>query len=228
MTIALILLTYNEIDGVRHDIPLIDRNKFDEIFCIDGGSSDGTVEYLNAVGIRVVNQQKKGLNNACIEAIKNCHCDAFVFYHPKGTVPVMDTYRFREYFDSGYDLVIGSRMMKDSINEEDLKFFKPRKWFVLFLSVLSALLFKREGNMVWDCLHGFRGMTVSAWNSLSISDHSPSVDIEMVSRSYKFRLKRIEFPTVERERLGGQTHFKALPTGMKLLKYIWWEIWRKD
>lgn len=227
MTIALILVAYNEIDGVRHDIPLIDRNKFDQIFCIDGGSSDGTVEYLEESGISVIRQQRKGLNCACIEAVENCNCDAFVFFHPKGTVPVSDTYKFRQYFENGYELVIGSRMMLHSFNEEDLHLLKPRKWFVLGLSLLSAVLFRREGPIMWDSLHGFRGMTVDAWNRLQISDHNPTVDIEMVSRAYKWRLKRVEFATEEHSRLGGLTHFRAIPTGKKLLAYIWWEVWRK-
>ena len=29
MRIALCLITWNEIDGVNHDVPLIDRSKFD-------------------------------------------------------------------------------------------------------------------------------------------------------------------------------------------------------
>ena len=46
MRISLILITWNELEGCKHDIPLIDRSKFDEIFCIDGGSTDGTVSIL--------------------------------------------------------------------------------------------------------------------------------------------------------------------------------------
>ena len=54
MKIALCLITWNEIDGVRHDVPMIDRSKFDQIYCIDGGSTDGTVEYLKESGIPVL------------------------------------------------------------------------------------------------------------------------------------------------------------------------------
>lgn len=35
-----------------------------------------------------------------------------MFYHPKGTILVEDTYKFRENFEQGYGLVVGSRMMK--------------------------------------------------------------------------------------------------------------------
>ncbi len=228
MTVALCLLTWNEIDGVRHDVPLIDRTKFDQIYCVDGGSTDGTVEFLQEQGITVYQQQKKGINQACLEGAAHCECDAFVFFHPKGTIPVEDTYKFREYYEQGYEFVVGSRMMKGAHNEEDDHFFKPRKWFVLGTGLLAKILFKREGNTVWDTLHGFRGMTMEAFEKAGISDFDRSIDIEMVCRSYKFRLKRIEFPTNESPRLGGKTHFKAFSSGWQVLKYITWELFRKN
>ena len=36
MTVALCLVTWNEIDGVKHDVPLIDRSKFDPAFPFTG------------------------------------------------------------------------------------------------------------------------------------------------------------------------------------------------
>lgn len=226
MTLALCLLTWNELEGCKHDIPLIDRTKFDEIYCIDGGSSDGTVEYLESQGIKVIHQTAKGLNQACIDGCNNCHCDAFVFFHPKGSIPVDDIYKFRSFFEQGYDFVVGSRMMKNSLNEEDKKIIKPRKWFVLFLGLIAKILFKKEGNTIWDTLHGFRGMTVSSFKKLDISNMNPSIDIEMVCRAYKFKIPRIEFPTKESARIAGKTHFKAFSTGRLLIKYILWEIKR--
>ena len=151
MTIGLCLITWNEIEGCKHDIPLIDRSEFEQIYCIDGGSTDGTVEYLNKQGIEVYKQTKKGLNQACIDGANFCKCDAFVFYHPKGSIPVEDTYKFRYFFEKGYELVVASRMMKDSVNEEDDKLFKPRKWFVLSLGLLAKILFKRGGEHDMGC-----------------------------------------------------------------------------
>ena len=226
MRIALCLITWNEIDGCQHDIPLIDKEKFDEIYCIDGGSTDGTVEYLESQGITVYPQSAKGLNQACKDGCDHCHCDAFVFFHPKGSIPVEDTYKFRQFFEDGYEFVVGSRMMKGARNEEDDKLLKPRKWFVLCLGLVAKILFKREGNTVWDTLHGFRGMTVDAFKRCEITDMSPSIDIEMVCRSYKLHLRRIEFPTTERARIAGESHFKAFATGKKLLRYLWFEIRR--
>ena len=228
MKLALCLLTWNEIDGVKHDILKLDRSKFEQIYCIDGGSTDGTIEFLTGENIPVYLQTKKGLNQACLDGVMLCECDAVVFYHPKGTIPVSDTYKFRDYYNQGYEFIVGSRMMAGSLNEEDSKFLKPRKWFVLGLGLLARIFFHREGNVIWDTLHGFRGMTVEAFNRLDISSHPCSIDLEMVIRSYKYKIKRIEFPTQERPRIGGETHFKAFSTGWKLLKFFWWELWRKN
>lgn len=228
LKVALCFLTWNEIEGCKYDIPHIDMKQFDQVYCVDGGSTDGTVEYLTSQGIKVYPQVKKGLNQACKEAVKHCKCDAVVFFHPKGTVSIDSLYRFRALFEKGYELIVASRMMKDSINEEDSKLLRPRKWFGIGLGLLSMLLFKKEGLTIWDSLHGFRGVTVRAFKKMKISNMSPSVDIEMVSRSYKLHIKRIEFPTKEIPRISGSTHFKALPTGIKLLRYLTWEIFRKN
>lgn len=54
-----------------------------------------------------------------------------------------------------------------------------------FLAIISAILFRRDDGVIWDLLHGFRGMTVQGFKAISPSDFGVSIDIEMVSRSYK-------------------------------------------
>jgi glycosyltransferase involved in cell wall biosynthesis len=228
MKLTFCLLSFNEIDGCRHDVPLINRNAFDEIYAIDAGSTDGTLEYLASEGIPAYIQPDKGLNAACKYAFEKCTTNALVFFHPKGTVPVSDSEKFRAYFDDGYELVVASRSIEGAVNEEDEMLLKPRKWFVRMIAIIAALIWKGEGNIIWDVLHGFRGVTVAAFEKIKLLDTGLSMDLEIVIRAYKFRIKRIEFPTSESVRIGGETHFKALPTGWRLLKYMWFELWRKD
>ena len=68
---------------------------------------------------------------------------------------------------------------------------------------------------------------ISAFKQIAPLDHGLSIDIEMVIRSYRLRLKRSEFPVSEIQRPFGKTHFKFFPTGIKLFKYLCWEFKRK-
>ncbi|HET6847205.1 MAG TPA: glycosyltransferase [Anaerolineales bacterium] len=228
MKISLCLLTRNEVEGCRHDVPLIERRWFDEIYAVDGQSKDGTVEYLESQGIPVHQQPRKSLNAAVWHAFDVSATEAVVLFHPKGTISPTYLPLFRTYFEQGLDLVIASRVMAGAHNEEDDQFLKPRKWFVLSLAVAAAVLFRREGNAIWDVLHGFRGMRVDAFRGLDPTPVGVSMDLEMVSRSYRKRLRRVEFPVVEVARSTGTTHFPALPTGWALLRYLLREMVRPD
>jgi glycosyltransferase involved in cell wall biosynthesis len=209
-------------------VPKIPREAFDEIYAVDGGSTDGTVGYLESQGIPVYRQPKKGLNAAYFHAVERCKCDAIVFFFPKGTSPTTDLLKFRPLFEAGYDLVIASRNISGGNNEENGHFIKPRKWAVLSLAVLAGLIWRREGYLVRDVLHGFKGFTASAFKKMAPRDYGLSIDIEMVVRAYRLRLKRIEFPTIEKPRSYGETHFRFLPTGVILAKYLWHELNRSD
>jgi glycosyltransferase involved in cell wall biosynthesis len=226
--ISLCLIVWNELEGCKCDVPRLPLDDFDEIYAIDGGSTDGTVEYLAARDIPVYLQPKRGLNAAYIHAVEKSTCDAVVVFFPKGTIPTVDLLQFRPLLEYGYDLVIASRNIRGGRNEEDGHFIKARKWLVLTLAAFAALLWRREGCFVRDVLHGVKGFTVSGFKKMAPLDYGLSIDIEMVVRSYRLGLKRIEFPTTEKPRPHGETHFKVLPTGIKLARYLWHELNRKN
>lgn len=226
MKLTLCLLTWNEIDGCQHDVPRLPIDQFEEVYAIDGGSTDGTCEYLTSVGIPVHRQELPGYNGAYISAFRRCATDALLMFHPKGSIDPTTVLRVRALLEQPADLVIASRSMPGGANEEDSRLFKPRKWFVEALSLVASLVWKREGPRVRDVLHGYRAMRRDAFFAISPLTTGTSMDLEMVVRSYKKRLRWVEFPVQERPRLGVETHFKALPTGVKLLRYLWFELGR--
>ncbi len=121
--------------------------------------------------------------------------------------------------DRGYDLVIASPMIKGGRNEEDDSLLRPRKWFVLALGLLSYLVWRRKGPVIWDVLHGFRAMRRERFFAIGPLDHGLSVDLEMVVRGYRKKLRMIEFRVAEKARLAGTTHVRAFQTGRQLLSY---------
>ena len=228
MKISLCLIVWNELRGCEQDVPQLPLSEFDEVYAIDGGSTDGTVEYLESHGIAVHKQKKRGLNAAYVLANEVSTCEAVISYFPKGTIPTSELLTFKPHFEKGNQLVIASRQLPNSQNEEDLKLLKPRKWAVRSLAQLASILWRKEGYMVRDVLHGFKGWTRDAFNQMNILDHGLSIDIEMVVRSYKLGIMRCEFPCQESPREFGESHFPFLSTGRKLAAYLWYELRRKD
>jgi MYXO-CTERM domain-containing protein len=226
MRLTLCLLTWNEIEGCRHDVPRLPVDRFEEAFAIDAGSDDGTVEYLQSLNIVVHRQHLPTYNGAYRCAFDRCTTDALVFFQPKGSIGPEDVLKFRPLFEQGADLIIGSRIGHGARNEEDDQALKPRKWFVVALALLTAALWRRRGPIAWDVLHGFRGMRVSAFRQIDPLPQGVSIDLEMVVRAYKRRLSIVSFPVQEGRRLAGRTHFPAWRTGKRLLLYCWQEIGR--
>lgn len=227
VSVSLCLMTWNELDGCKVDVPRLPTGDFDEVYAVDGGSEDGTVEYLSSLGIKVFKQPKKGYNQAYIHAFNVCKSDALVIFHPKGTIDPATLSLFKPYFDDGFDLVIASRMIAGAVNEEDVNWWRPRKWFVLGLSTVACFLWKPRGTWIWDVLHGYRGMRKDSFMRLEILEEGLSADLEMVARGYRKRFSMIEFAIQENARIAGETHFKAFATGKRLIAYIWLELWRR-
>jgi glycosyltransferase involved in cell wall biosynthesis len=226
MKISLCLIVWNELEGCKIDVPLLPRGEFDEIYAIDGGSTDGTVDYLESQGVSVYRQPKPGLNAAYVHAVERSTCDAIVVFFPKATIHPKCVLDIAHKLQSSYELVIASRNIKGGRNEEDQKLFKPRKWGVMILAWLAALIWRREGHWVCDILHGVKGFTIEAFNRMNISDSGLTVDLEMTVRSYRHQISRIEIPVQETHRMTGKTHFKIIPTAKKLGRFMLYELRR--
>lgn len=225
--ISLCLLTWNELEGCKFDIPRLAESFFHEIYAVDGGSTDGTVEYLESKGVPVYRQPVKSLNAAYHHAVNLCAGDNLVVFFPKGTIDPSCTLEISRALDRGNDFVVASRNIQGGKNEEDTMFFRPRKCGVALLSFFSSLIWRREGPRIHDVLHGVKGFNIAAFKRMNIAATGLSIDLEMVIRSYRLRIPHTEIPVVEKSRIAGDTHFKILPTAKQLALFLWRELTRQ-
>jgi glycosyltransferase involved in cell wall biosynthesis len=226
VTTTLCLLVYDELAGCQADVPRLPREAFDDVYAVDGGSRDGTVEYLESQGIRVYPQPKRSINAAYAHAVDRCKTDNLVIFFPKATLDPACCLTMAESLRAGYDLVVAGRDLPGAHNEEDDKLFKPRKWGVLVLARVCSLLWRKEGPRVRDVLHGVKGFTVAAFRRMGISDQGVTVDLEMVVRAYRLRLPRTEFPVVESARAYSHSRFPIWGTGKRLAWFLVRELLR--
>ncbi len=221
---ALVLLSFNEIEGTSVLVPTLIENRanlgVDEIFAVDGGSTDGTLEVYAKHGIRVVKQISRGRGEAMRLAHKDTDADHIIFFSPDGNEDWKDIPKFAPYFTEGADLVIASRMMKGAHNEEDHEFFRFRKWANNAFNLVANLLFRRSGRFVTDTINGFRGMRRGLLEELGVDALGYTVEYQMTMRSFQKRLNIVEFPTHEGARIGGETKAPSIPTGIRFLKCL--------
>lgn len=220
---TLILLTYNEIEGATKIYDRIPWDCPDEVFTVDGGSKDGTIEFLNAKGIRVLGQDRRGRGRAFhigAEAAKGEH---IVFFSLDGNEDPADIPKLFAELDNGSDMVIASRMMKGAFNEEDAQLFRLRKWVNNAFTLAVNLLWNR-GAYVTDTINGFRGVKKASFMRLKAVTDRFDIEFLMSIRALKLGLKVAEFPTREGARIGGVSTAESLPTGILFIKRLWTEI----
>lgn len=224
VSVSLVLVTRNEAVGVAAVWPQVQRDAFDDCFCMDGRSTDGTAEWLDRAGVRVCSQRQKGLGAAMLEAREHVRTDAFIYFHPDGNEDPADLPRMAGLLRAGAEFVVASRMTRGAWNEEDDQYFRPRKLANRGLAVLANLFFAHGGNRTTDVTNGFRGITCAAFDRMQLSSRDLTMDYQMVIRALKLGIPITEFPTREHPRIAGSTHFASIPTGLTELRLLFREV----
>ena len=121
----IIVLTLDEIDGVRAIMPQVKKEWADEIVFVDGGSKDGTVEEATKMGFRVIHQKDKGEGNAMRLGVEETESDYVLFFGPDGNcLPEEMPKLIQKIKDGGYDAVHTSRFGKNAKKSEDANFIE--------------------------------------------------------------------------------------------------------
>ncbi len=226
MSTTLVLLTLNEIEGVRALYDKIPFDSVDEVFAVDGGSTDGTREFFQEKGLTVCPQKSKGRGEAFRVARERSTCDNLIFFSPDGNEDPNDIVKLKAQLDEGWDMVIASRFAKGAHNEEDDKFFKWRAWANRTFTWIANTLWNRT-EYVTDTINGYRGVTKEAFDKFKLDAQGFVIEYQMSVRAMKLGLKVKEIPTNEGSRIGGESTAKSIPTGLRFLRFLFSELVNK-
>ncbi len=223
-TTLLVVLNKNEELGLKEILPRINKALFKEIICIDGNSTDKSVAVLDSFAIKVLSQNSSGRGAAFKIAFKyaqNKGFDYLLFFSSDGNEDPNDLEKFIDLMHLNPDLIIASRMLPGSHNEEDDKIFRPRKLGNKVFSFFAWVAFSKfKSKYISDPINGFRALRFSSWNDKQLRSDNFSIEFEISIKAYKYNYKVIEFETRENKRISGKSGARAVKTSTAMIKTL--------
>lgn len=226
---TLLVLTLNEITGMKALMPQIDRSLFTQILVVDGGSTDGTVEWAREQGYEVHIQTRKGIRFAYFEALPMVRGSHILSFSPDGNCPVESLRRLIDTAAGGYDLVIGSRYLGPARSDDDDLVTAFGNW--LFTRTVN-ILHRGRYTDVMTILRIYRkdliprlGLDVDRAYELPERLFHTRISWEplMSVRASRSGLSITEIPVDEPARIGGERKLQILRWGAAYYFQFWWE-----
>lgn len=226
ITFSLVILSLNEIDGCKRVIPRINKTLFDELIAIDGGSDDGTIEYLESQGFTVHIKKKnlynkydlivkrKHLTDAYWLGVEKSNCSHIVipFTPDENMIPELLPNLINKAKE-GYDLVCVSRYKGGAVSYDDtlISGFGNR----LFTKLVNILF----GGKFTDVLGGYKCVKKNLYNKLGIRADTINVAIhtQLAIGVLKNNLNYADIPGDEPKRETGKSATSAIWNGLQEL-----------
>lgn len=234
MKTTLLILTLNEIDGMKVIMPTIPRDWCDQILVVDGGSTDGTVQWARDNGYEVLEQVQKGIRFGYLEALPKIEGDVIISFSPDGNCLPKAIPALLEKLREGYDLVIASRYLAPAKSEDDDIITAFGNW--LFTKTVNVL----HGGQYTDAMNILRAFRKQLVYDLDLHKEESytlperlfhtviSWEPLMTVRAAKRRLRVTEISTDEPMRLGGERKLQIWRWGGAYYFQFWRELfyWR--
>jgi len=209
MKTTLLIPTLNEIDGMKKIMPRIRRGWVDEIIIVDGGSTDGTVEYARKKGYFVLAPKVKGIVAQLKEAFKISKGEFIILFSPDGNSIPEIIPRLVKKMEEGHDMVIVSRYTLGAKSYDD-DFF-TRIGNSLFINLVN-LFFRAKYT---DVLVIFRAFRKDILKKIRI-DVKEDIDLQLCIKCAKKKLKVADIPGDEPKRIGGERKISIIRTGSQI------------
>lgn len=212
-------MTLNEIDGMKAIMPQIDRSWVDQIIVVDGGSTDGTIEWARDNDYEVYVQKQRGFRHAYVEVMPLVKGDVVITFSPDGNSVAALIPDLVAKMKDGYDMVIASRYLGPAKSADDDIVTGFGNW--LFTRTANVL----HGGHYTDVMVIYRAYKKQIIKDLELdTDDAYRLAEKLFStkiswepllsvRAAKKKLRIAEIPGDEPPRIGGERKLQVIRWG---------------
>jgi glycosyltransferase involved in cell wall biosynthesis len=230
--VSVVVPTRNEARNLEVVLPAIAavRPAVHEIIVVDGNSVDGTIETAQRVlpWVKVITQTRKGKGNAMACGFAAATGEVIVMFDADGSADPAEIPAFVRALVAGADFAKGSRFVRGG-GSDDITLL--RKTGNAGLNGVANALF---GTSYTDLCYGYNAFWADILPVLDLPDISlpappqggmlwgDGFEIETVlnCRVAAAGMKITEVPSMERERIFGQTNLRTFADGTRVLRTL--------
>ncbi len=187
-----------------------------EVVVSDNGSTDGSIEFAQEHGARVVHVEGRGYGNALRKGIGEARGKFIVIGDADDSYDFSEVSRFVAKWREGYDLVMGNRIKGE---------IKPgaMRWHHRYIGtpVMSAMANLFFGPGIGDVNCGMRGFTKGLYEQLGLRTTGMEFASEFVVKAAKVRARVAEIPiTLWPDKRGRPSHLRTFRDGWRHLRFM--------
>ncbi len=229
--VSVVVPTRNEARNLEVVLPAVAaiRPAVHEIIVVDGNSVDGTIETAQRVlpWVKVITQTRRGKGNAMACGFAAATGDVIVMFDADGSADPAEIPAFVRALVAGADFAKGSRFVRGG-GSDDITLL--RKTGNAGLNGVANALF---GTSYTDLCYGYNAFWADILPDLDLPDISlpappqgmlwgDGFEIETVlnCRVAAAAMKITEVPSMERERIFGQTNLRTFADGSRVLRTL--------
>ena len=228
LRVSLVIPALNEARNLPHVFAEVPHDLF-EVLLVDGNSVDDTVAVAKSLwpDVRIVRQTRCGKGNALACGFAACRGDIIVMLDADGSTSPTEIPRFVDALVAGADFAKGSRFLEGGGSSDITRLRRSGN------RLLSAAVNALYGTRYTDLCYGYNAFWSACLPVLGLDPGEPldgdgrtlwgdgfEVETLINVRIARAGLAVTEVPSIEHERLHGESKLNAWRDGRRVLKTI--------